>query len=188
MPGPAPSSALGTVTPMSIFAQNNGVIALTKCANRQAGYCCCVFLLLFGILGKLSGVFLAIPNPVLGGVTTFLFASVMTSGIRVLSYLSVCVEGCAGIGFDLTPAFRSGAARNASSSPPHWHSAWATCWSQDGTLTSLRVSRTRAPVWPASCRRSRSSCRRPVGGFDSAVCTRADHGLPSQTSAPRLSG
>ena len=27
-----------------------------------------------------------VPNPVLGGVTTFLFASVATSGIRVLSY------------------------------------------------------------------------------------------------------
>ena len=58
------------------------------------------------MLGKISGVFLAstfsfilhielpsrligslvVPNPVLGGVTTFLFASVATSGIRVLSY------------------------------------------------------------------------------------------------------
>ncbi|KAK2465884.1 hypothetical protein APHAL10511_001525 [Amanita phalloides] len=41
--------------------------------------------ILFGILGKLSGVFLAIPNPVLGGVTTFLFASVAVSGVRVIS-------------------------------------------------------------------------------------------------------
>lgn len=31
--------------------------------------------------------FLAIPNPVLGGVTTFLFASVAVSGVRVLSYV-----------------------------------------------------------------------------------------------------
>jgi uracil-xanthine permease len=81
-------SALFTVTPLSIFAQNNGVIALTRCANRSAGRWCCVFLILFGVLGKISGVFLAIPNPVLGGVTTFLFASVAVSGIRVLSYIS----------------------------------------------------------------------------------------------------
>jgi xanthine/uracil permease len=81
-------SALFTVTPLSIFAQNNGVIAITRCANRTAGRWCCVFLILFGILGKISGVFLAIPNPVLGGVTTFLFASVVISGIRVLSYIS----------------------------------------------------------------------------------------------------
>ncbi|KAL4076444.1 permease family-domain-containing protein [Scleroderma yunnanense] len=80
-------SALFTVTPLSIFAQNNGVIALTRCASRTAGRWCCAFLILFGILGKISGVFLAIPNPVLGGVTTFLFASVVVSGIRVLSYV-----------------------------------------------------------------------------------------------------
>jgi NCS2 family nucleobase:cation symporter-2 len=34
-------AALMTITPMSTFAQNNGVIALTRCANRRAGYCCC---------------------------------------------------------------------------------------------------------------------------------------------------
>ncbi|KAI0677425.1 Xanthine/uracil permease [Trametes maxima] len=79
-------SALFTVTPLSIFAQNNGVIAITRCANRTAGRFCCFFLILFGVLGKISGVFLAIPNPVLGGVTTFLFATVATSGVRVLSY------------------------------------------------------------------------------------------------------
>lgn len=73
---------------MSVFAQNNSVIALTKCANRSAGYVCACLLILYGVLGKLSGVFLSIPNPVLGGVTTMLFASVMVSGIRVLSYIS----------------------------------------------------------------------------------------------------
>lgn len=80
-------SALFTVTPLSVFAQNNGVIAITRCANRGAGRWCCFFLILFGTLGKLSGVFLAIPDPVLGGVTTFLFASVATSGLRVLSFV-----------------------------------------------------------------------------------------------------
>jgi xanthine/uracil permease len=34
-------AGLMTITPMSTFAQNNGVIALTRCANRKAGYCCC---------------------------------------------------------------------------------------------------------------------------------------------------
>ncbi|KAF9445332.1 purine permease [Macrolepiota fuliginosa MF-IS2] len=80
-------SALFTVTPLSTFAQNNGVIAITRCANRSAGRWCCMFLILFGVLGKISGVFLAIPNPVLGGVTTFLFSSVATSGLRVLAHI-----------------------------------------------------------------------------------------------------
>lgn len=81
------TSALFTVTPLSVFAQNNGVIAITRCANRGAGRWCCFFLILFGVIGKISGVFLAIPNPVLGGVTTFLFATVAVSGIRVLSFV-----------------------------------------------------------------------------------------------------
>jgi xanthine/uracil permease len=82
-------SALFTVTPLSVFAQNNGVIAITRCANRGAGRWCCFFLILFGVIGKISGVFLAIPNPVLGGVTTFLFATVAVSGVRVLSFVQL---------------------------------------------------------------------------------------------------
>ncbi|KAL0575254.1 hypothetical protein V5O48_006719 [Marasmius crinis-equi] len=82
-------SALFTVTPLSTFAQNNGVISITRCANRTAGRWCCVFLILFGVLGKISGVFLAIPNPVLGGVTTFMFANVLVSGVRILSMVKL---------------------------------------------------------------------------------------------------
>ena len=78
---------LHELTCASIFAQNNGVIALTRCANRKAGFFCAGFLILYGVLGKLSGVFLSIPNPVLGGVTTFLFGSVIAAGIKVLSYM-----------------------------------------------------------------------------------------------------
>ncbi|CEG62773.1 Putative Permease family domain-containing protein [Rhizopus microsporus] len=80
-------AACMTITPVVTFAQNNGVIAMTRCANRLAGYCCCFFILLFGIFGKISSVFLAIPAPVLGGMNAFLFASVTVSGIRILAYL-----------------------------------------------------------------------------------------------------
>ncbi len=78
-------SALCTVTPQSVFAQNNGVINLTRVANRRAGYWCCVWLILLGILGKFAGAILAIPNSVLGGVTTFLFTAVAVSGLKILS-------------------------------------------------------------------------------------------------------
>ncbi|KAL8281041.1 hypothetical protein RQP46_006720 [Phenoliferia psychrophenolica] len=78
-------SALMMNPPLSIFAQNNGVISITRCANRTAGYFCAGFLILFGVLAKISGVFLAIPASVLGGVTTFLFATVAVSGLKVIS-------------------------------------------------------------------------------------------------------
>lgn len=78
-------AGLCTITPMSTFAQNNGVIALTRCANRKAGYWCCFFLIIMGIFSKFAAALVAIPSPVLGGMTTFLFSSVAISGIRIIS-------------------------------------------------------------------------------------------------------
>lgn len=78
-------ACLATITPVSTFAQNNGVIALTRCANRKAGYCCCFFLILMGIFSKFAAALVAIPSAVLGGMTTFLFSSVAISGVRIIS-------------------------------------------------------------------------------------------------------
>jgi len=78
-------AALCTITPMSTFAQNNGVIALTRCANRKAGYFACFWLIIMGIFAKFAAALVAIPNSVLGGMTTFLFSAVTVSGIRIIS-------------------------------------------------------------------------------------------------------
>jgi uric acid-xanthine permease len=78
-------ACLATITPVSTFAQNNGVIALTKCANRKAGYCACFFLVIMGMFSKFAASLVAIPSSVLGGMTTFLFSAVAVSGIRIIS-------------------------------------------------------------------------------------------------------
>jgi uracil-xanthine permease len=78
-------AALMTITPMSTFAQNNGVIALTRCANRKAGYACCIFLIIMGVFAKFAASLVAIPAPVLGGMTTFLFCAVAVSGMAIIS-------------------------------------------------------------------------------------------------------
>ncbi|KIY01571.1 uncharacterized protein Z520_03123 [Fonsecaea multimorphosa CBS 102226] len=78
-------AALMTITPMSTFAQNNGVIALTRCANRKAGYFCCFFLIVAGVFAKFSAALVAIPAPVLGGMTTFLFCAVAVSGMAIVN-------------------------------------------------------------------------------------------------------
>ena len=78
-------AGLCTITPMSTFAQNNGVIALTRCANRKAGYAACLFLVVMGVFSKFAAALVAIPAPVLGGMTTFLFSSVAVSGVRIIS-------------------------------------------------------------------------------------------------------
>ncbi|CAG8972518.1 hypothetical protein HYALB_00001210 [Hymenoscyphus albidus] len=78
-------AGLCTITPMSTFAQNNGVIALTRCANRKAGYAACFFLIVMGVFSKFAAALTSIPSAVLGGMTTFLFASVAVSGIRIIA-------------------------------------------------------------------------------------------------------
>lgn len=78
-------AALAMQLPNTTFSQNNGVIALTRVASRLAGLGCAGFLLLFGIFGKVGAFFTSIPAPVLGGMTTFLFANIAVSGIKVIS-------------------------------------------------------------------------------------------------------
>jgi uracil-xanthine permease len=78
-------AALCTITPMSTFAQNNGVIALTRCANRKAGYACCFWLIIMGVFAKFAAALVAIPPAVLGGMTTFLFSAVVVSGIAIIA-------------------------------------------------------------------------------------------------------
>ncbi|ROT36557.1 uric acid-xanthine permease [Sodiomyces alkalinus F11] len=78
-------ASLMTLTPVTTFSQNNGIIALTRCASRAAGYCCCFFLIIMGIFSKFAASLISIPSPVLGGMTTFLFASVAVSGMAIIN-------------------------------------------------------------------------------------------------------
>ena len=80
-----PFLQLSEIPKLTSNLYSNGVIALTRCANRKAGYGACFFLLVMGIFSKFAAALVAIPAPVLGGLTTFLFASVAVSGIRIIS-------------------------------------------------------------------------------------------------------
>ncbi|OAA56187.1 Xanthine/uracil/vitamin C permease [Niveomyces insectorum RCEF 264] len=77
-------AALGTGPPMVSQAANNGVITLTGCASRRAGWCASAFLILMGIFGKFGAVFGAMPAPVLGGMQVFLYSTIVVAGVRVL--------------------------------------------------------------------------------------------------------
>ncbi|AMD19591.1 HCL560Cp [Eremothecium sinecaudum] len=81
-------AGLMTITPMSTFAQNNGVIAMTRCASRTVGYWACFLLIVMGVFTKFAAALVAIPKPVLGGMTSFLFTSVLVSGIKIITTIS----------------------------------------------------------------------------------------------------
>ena len=82
-------SSFFTAMPNTTFSQNNGVIALTKCAARRAGYACGFWLILMGVFSKISGIITSIPDCVIGGMTIFLFANVLVSGIALAGTLNL---------------------------------------------------------------------------------------------------
>jgi len=105
-------AAIATGMPNTTFSQNNGVIALTKCASRRAGVACGAWLLFFGVFAKFSGIISSIPDCVLGGMTTFLFCQVLVSGLAVLAKVDLTsrrnrvILGIAlgvGVGVAMTP-------------------------------------------------------------------------------------
>ncbi|PSS18839.1 hypothetical protein M430DRAFT_19430 [Amorphotheca resinae ATCC 22711] len=81
-------SAFGTGLPMVSQAGNNGVISLTGCASRRAGWCASAFLILMGLFGKFGAVFGSMPPSVLGGMQVFLYSTIAVAGIRVLGLIS----------------------------------------------------------------------------------------------------
>jgi len=75
---------LGTF-PCSAFAQNVGLVAITKVKSRYVVAMGGLILVLLGLLPLVGRVVAAIPFPVLGGAGIVLFGSVTASGIRTLS-------------------------------------------------------------------------------------------------------
>lgn len=60
-------ATLLTASPTTTFSENNGVIALTRTANKYAGIAAACFLILYGVFGKVGGVLGATPDAMIGG-------------------------------------------------------------------------------------------------------------------------
>mmetsp|Transcript_34403 Transcript_34403/g.118591 ORF Transcript_34403/g.118591 Transcript_34403/m.118591 type:complete len:709 (+) Transcript_34403:71-2197(+) len=76
-------AVLCTSPPNTTFSQNNGVILMTQCASRAAGFACAAWLVGFGLFGKLGAAFSSIPICVVGGLVLQCFAMVMVSGMTI---------------------------------------------------------------------------------------------------------
>jgi uracil-xanthine permease len=79
-------AALATTPPNTTLSQNNGIVSLTRCASTYAGYACGFWLLIFGVIAKIGAWILSIPDCVLGGALTFLFANIILSGIKLIAF------------------------------------------------------------------------------------------------------
>ncbi|ESZ00077.1 hypothetical protein X738_10560 [Mesorhizobium sp. LNHC209A00] len=77
-------SALLCSTPVTGYSSNAGIIAITGIASRAAFGAAGIFLVLFGLVGKLSAVIASIPGPVIGGVFGVLCVIIAMNGFRVV--------------------------------------------------------------------------------------------------------
>lgn len=71
--------------PTEIFAQNVGIIETTKVTSRRVFSLTAIFILVSGLIPKLSALLTTIPYPVLGGATLSVFASITMSGIKMIA-------------------------------------------------------------------------------------------------------
>lgn len=84
MASSALSPVFGSFT-QSAFAQNVGLVAITKVKSRYVVAAGGAILVVLGLLPILGRVVAAVPSPVLGGAGIVLFGSVAASGIRTLA-------------------------------------------------------------------------------------------------------
>ncbi|MEO6827309.1 MAG: nucleobase:cation symporter-2 family protein [Microbacteriaceae bacterium] len=70
--------------PDTSFAENVGLVEMTKVRSRWVVAVCGALLILMGFIPKLGVVVASLPSPVIGGAATVMFAMVAAVGIRTL--------------------------------------------------------------------------------------------------------
>ena len=81
-------SALATVfgvLPNTSFSQNVGLVGMTKIVNRFAIAMGAGILVLAGLFPKIGAIISIMPQPVLGGAAVIMFASIVISGINLIT-------------------------------------------------------------------------------------------------------
>ncbi|XP_056873139.1 solute carrier family 23 member 1-like isoform X1 [Takifugu flavidus] len=78
------AGAFGTGNGTTSFSENVAVLGITKVGSRTVILLSGVFLILMGILGKISAVFTTIPDPVVGGMFMVMFGVITATGISNL--------------------------------------------------------------------------------------------------------
>ena len=82
------STLLGGVLnsfPYTCFAQNVGLVRLTRVSSRWVVTAAGVFMIILGLLPKAAAIVAAIPSPVIGGASLAMFANVAVVGIQTLA-------------------------------------------------------------------------------------------------------
>lgn len=76
-------SAIGGGTPQTTYAENMGVMAITRVFATQNFFVAAIIAILLGICPKFGALVQSIPIPVLGGVTLILYGLITLMGIKL---------------------------------------------------------------------------------------------------------
>ncbi|SDP34841.1 nucleobase:cation symporter-2, NCS2 family [Nakamurella panacisegetis] len=74
--------------PDTAYAENVGLLGITKVRSRWVVALCGVFLVILGVIPKMGAIIAALPDQVIGGAATVMFAMVTVVGIQTLSKVS----------------------------------------------------------------------------------------------------
>ncbi len=98
--------------PNTSFSQNVGLIGFTGVASRFVVGICGVFLVVLGLIPKVSAVAAAMPDPVLGGAAIVLFGMIFSIGLRIIAsrvelnrrnLTIIAASVVLGVGVEITP-------------------------------------------------------------------------------------
>uniref|UniRef100_H3CZF8 Uncharacterized protein n=1 Tax=Tetraodon nigroviridis TaxID=99883 RepID=H3CZF8_TETNG len=78
------AGAFGTGNGTTSFSENVAVLGITKVGSRRVIFLSGVFMILIGVLGKISAVLTTIPDPVVGGMFMVMFGVITATGISNL--------------------------------------------------------------------------------------------------------
>ena len=115
-------AALFGVLPNTSFSQNVGLVAMTKVVNRFALATGAVFLILCGLIPKLSALVSIMPQAVLGGAAVMMFASIVVSGIQLITREPLTARNLSIISVALGLGYGIGSTVAVQSFMPSWMS------------------------------------------------------------------
>ena len=113
-------AALFGVLPNTSFSQNVGLVGMTKVVNRFAIAMGAGILVLAGLFPKIGAIINIMPQPVLGGAAVFMFASIVISGINLITKEPLNGRNATIVAIALGLGFGIGSSTAAQAFMPQW--------------------------------------------------------------------
>ena len=113
-------AALFGVLPNTSFSQNVGLVGMTKVVNRFAIFMGAIILVLAGLFPKIGAIINIMPQPVLGGAAVMMFASIVISGINLLTEEPLDGRNATIVAVSLGLGFGLGSTSAAQGFMPDW--------------------------------------------------------------------